>query len=456
MDTKGWDIIFGCSISTANKHLENYMKEIEISFDFNNNHIHFSGIFAPWSIIQGGSGKLLHFKTPIKKGTLSRLGKNKEVLHSVDLEGVCPVMELQLKFIENTPNHFIKNLKFNLNSKGLHKGDSTDGAVTTINADVSGKLKNEDIEWELLNDHLPSIFIENQGKLAYIFSKLNTGNLGSMDWLVPKRFDYMYSSSANGKDEFITILGVVTDRDISSLPREIDGEIMDAKFDSFTVISEGLFLNHMLLPEMPKIYNTEIDHFEYISKTNSSGYIESKGEINAPSFDWSVDPVGIHVHLATYSPKIHSLHVSIENNQIVTSIKGNCDLHGIGNNTANFSMILRNEVKYNPQSKSITFLPDPKPEHTYSEDISNWQKIAGYWWGGPFLGYLIDVLTKWILESLTNSLVHSTESAINTNIARDAGIIVEWGGMKFAQLTECGLNQAFYIRENVPKRVIQN
>ncbi|MFS1519398.1 TULIP family P47-like protein [Bacillus sp. SCS-151] len=172
MDTKGWDVINVCSINEINQQLQTNMSKVISSFHFVEDAIEFSGEFNAWQIVSGGSNSLLRFEIPIKSGFL-KIG----TAEAVDLSGIKPIMEMQLKFIDNVSISNVKNLQFNVEVIGNQPGDTTPGAVTTVTPDKTNKIDASNIAWGILNGLFPKLFLQNKAQLSYIFSSVSFNGL---------------------------------------------------------------------------------------------------------------------------------------------------------------------------------------------------------------------------------------------------------------------------------------
>lgn len=423
MELYGWDTVFACSNSKVNDTLKKNMQELIVSFDYEAEGIKMSGIFDVWQIVQGGSDSLLHFQTPIKSGSITAMGQ------TFDLAGVLPVMELQLDFIENTTTQGESDLKFDCSVVGTKPGDTTPGAVTVINPDTSGKLTG--VGASILHDNLSQCLIANKAKLAYIFGSI--GNPSKENWLTPKRFAYMYTQPVSGKEGSLTVLGVVTDRDISGLQKTVDSSLFSGDYSYYFLMSSELFLEHIVMPGLPKAYGhgTTTSNFKM-----SGGSIVNVGDIGCDSHKWG---------LITYYPKLTGLKVSIASGSLVTNASGRFDITGLANAYVTFAIGSTNKCEFHAAQKTISFDADPNPSKTYDKHIP-WYD----WVGAAIGGVIILGIVAGVMYAITGAIASSVSSAINASgnlsIAEIAPYNVGWNGLTNFDVKEAGLSDGFFMR----------
>lgn len=70
----------------------------------------------------------------------------------------------------------------------------------------------------------------------------------------PKQFKFVYYSPTDNSDGYLFILSVVTNRDISKLSANVDGNILGNNSEVGLLISEKLFLQNMVLSRLQVIW----------------------------------------------------------------------------------------------------------------------------------------------------------------------------------------------------------
>ena len=126
MDLFGWDTIFATTLSKANQALRAGMANLVSSFTFSESGFDLTGAFAPWQMVTGGAGKLLHMQVPIVSGTM------KSGSGSIDLAGLSVTVEVSLQLLPSQAGAGASDLRFNFSSVGSTPGSATPGLVTPL------------------------------------------------------------------------------------------------------------------------------------------------------------------------------------------------------------------------------------------------------------------------------------------------------------------------------------
>ena len=70
MQNYQWDAVFACSGAWINARLKESEKKFPASFAYEDDAVKISGDFGSWTMVPGGTGRFIHFDTPVTKGTL--------------------------------------------------------------------------------------------------------------------------------------------------------------------------------------------------------------------------------------------------------------------------------------------------------------------------------------------------------------------------------------------------
>lgn len=441
MDIMGWDIVLGCSLNRINQQLTANMSGLISTFIVNDNAITIQGEFGAWQLEMYGANQLLRFSTPIKNGSLT-IRRSNGSSDQVDISGINPIMELQLAFIDNVSVANVKDLKFNCTITGMQPGDTTPGAVTSVNPDSSGKIsqQNDPETWGLLQDLLPKVFIANQDKLAYVFAQVNLAPPESASWMAPKRFVYSYYEPVGGSTGYLVIYSVLTDRAVPTSIPAADGALFDADHELFLMISSGEFLQRLLMPTLPDAYGhgASAANFVYAPYDNTSGQIVNAGNLACGKVkEGAVD----------YYPEITNLTINVDNDAVTSTARGKFAITGLAHAYVTFSVSTRNPLVYDAANNSLAFQRDPNPSHKYDKHIPWWEYVATVV-GGAIILAIVDV----VIDLVTNSLAGSVSGAVwgsgENSLAYAASTVIQWNGIEHFQVEDAGLATAFYMRGN--------
>jgi hypothetical protein len=434
METYGWDIVFACSIGRMNTLMAANMSQLITSFDYSDDNIEMSGEFGVWKIVEGGSNKSVHFELPIKSGNLTIKMFHK----TIKLDGVIPVMALQLAFIDNTRVANQKDLKFDCQIVGKSASDNTPGAVFTVTSDATGKLHDREVDptglaWSMMHDNMPKCLIANKDKLAFVFSSVDL----AANWLSPKRFEYVYAEPAKTNQGMaaLGILGVVTDRDTSHLKRNIDPNLLSDSYELFMMIAPDIFLQQTVMPGLPRAYGhgATANNF-YLSGAE----IRNNGNLNCGS---------VKVGLIRYYPYIDSLSIKIDDTALLMSASGRFDITGFAKAYVTFTMGATNQCKFNASTQQINFEKDPHPTKNYAKHIPWWEYVVAAIGGGIIIA-VVDTVIAVVTSSVASSVSNSLNAGGQLSTAKLGTETVRWHGLENFAVKEAGLSDAFYLRGN--------
>ncbi|QOS99898.1 TULIP family P47-like protein [Brevibacterium sp. JNUCC-42] len=420
LNTYGWDVVHVGTIDFMNKQLKKYMNDNKITFTYVDENTSVTLTFDNWEIVPGGASKLLRVKTLVKEGELIFMG------NSTKIDDICPVLELQLGFFQQSNT---QKLAFNFLVKGEREGDQREGAVTVIDPDINKVFSPGNMVYTFLKLTLADMFINNKGRVSHIFAELNGST--SISWMKPEKYKYSYYSPTNNPEKgFLVIFSVVTNRDISTLPESIDGAILDNNHDSFLVLSEKLFLEHIVMPELPNSFGhgATINHFRFESTSPTTGVIKNTRDLGAAP---------VRSGLIDYYPVFTNLNIKVEGNKLHMKASGKCDVTGLPGGYISFDVEAKYSFSYDRNNKRIQFNLDSTPKVHTEQHIPAWVWVTGLVWIGIIYG---------MVSALESSLATALRINLNTNIGKLKADVVRWSGMDQEEITDCVLDVAFCIK----------
>ncbi len=410
-----------CSSNSTNQRLNNYMKQNEIKSSYSDSISEISLTFDPWEITNGGSGKLLRIKTPVKNGEMI-LNNN-----TIKLDGICPLIEVQLDFFNDGSQTNIKDLKFNFLVEGKNPGDLTNGAVTIINSDLNGIITNQS-DLIILKGLLSKMFIENKHQYSYIFAEMNISP--GQKWMKPEKYRYTYVDMANNNNGFLAIFSVVTNRDISNLQDGVDTKILNNSNDTFLLLSERMFLENIILPELPSTLGNGAKPTDFkLNKTSeTTGEIVNVNYLNADSVTWG----GV-----SYYPKITKLKIKVKGSTMEINADG---YFKFADYDQFFWTTSVNKFFYNKDTKKAYFIPDDNPSYRYEENIPWWAWILGV----AIIPIIIAVCNA-VAKSVAKSMAFQANNNFLTNIKTD---VISWNGVENIDVQNVILDVSFGLQGN--------
>lgn len=421
METYGWDTVYSININRVNSVLAENMNTlpqlIDYSTEIEGMHSHIQCNLAPWEIVKGGSGKLLHLKISIVNGML-QINSNSKEISNVDV-----IIQVSLQFLPSNIDPSKHELMFNISELGVI-GSKKEGAVSPVTViDRAGCLSEtaKNIVLWLVAKYL----VERASIISYVFAQINYVKPGTDTWLSPKQCTYAYVESQEGNG-YLSILSVTTDRDMSGLPLLVDPSMMSENANAAYLISKNMILQNIIMPMLPSMYPGSRPDGFYM---NSNHCIVNSG---------SLGTLPVTAGLITYYPRITHLYMTIEGGDLKTSVDGFCDLYA--NITMNFSIKIKNNSEFNPATSSIAFYEDPDPRNDYSQDIP-WYLL----WLNLIVGIIVRIVVKIIADSIAQTLQSGSQS-----FATSPPPFIDWTGVNNAmQVTDAGLDNCYYLKGNI-------
>jgi P-47 protein len=422
LDIQDWDTISIIDVSSVNAQLRASLNKLIDSFDYQGTSAFggsytVSGEFGPWQV-SGGSDQLLNLDIPILKGTLSAGGR------STDLAGMTATVEVTLNLLPSPINAKVMELRFDFRVAGSKNSPAVPGLVRPISC---SDPKNTG-QSSYVMDAVANVLVHNASEVSYVFAEIGLVDLTIPSWLTPVRSRYSYQQPAGGKNGYLGVFSVTSDRDVSGLSTQIGSDLVSLSYPWSFLISGPLFLEHVILPMLPAAFpGTDTTYFAFSNNTIS---------ITKPVNLQAVEPAGI-----PYTPVVQTLALTIDDNKLSNSTSGTVDLH-MPNASMSFSISTHDVLQYTASTNSFSFLPDPSPVTQSQNNIP---------WYDYLLVGLAAVISLAIFPAVINAVANDVANAINSG---DVGgqlndappKVVAWNGMDAMTVRDAGLSTAFWLR----------
>ena len=416
MNLYGWDTGYATTINHLNKALAD-PKGVLSSFSLTEQGMTVQGQFGQWRIIEGGAGQLLHLQTAIASGTISGDGAA-----DAELSGISVQLEINLQFLPSElPNH--KKLAFNFKHVGKTCTPSGPGVVTPLRV-IDPNQRLNFTQTAVLGPGIARCLVDKAPSISFAFAELNLVPPNAADsWLTPVECAYAYYETGGGAS-YLVILSTTNKRDTTNLPREVDPNLISGGGDGFFAISESQFLQHVILPVLPKVYSgTDVSYFKFEAKDNT---IRNSKAIRL---------AGIKKGAITYHPKIDHLAITVSGSTVESVASGSCDMKmGI---RMTFKVAGTSAASFNAATAQLSLAKDPHPR------ISHKAKIPWYLW---IMGPIPDIILAIVVPIVADGIAEGLDAAVKKMSFVKAGPQnVQWPGMKQFTITGGGLNGGFQL-----------
>jgi Clostridium P-47 protein len=418
MLTNGWDTVFATTIKTVNAQLSRATAGLIETFAFSQQGFAIAGSFGPWTIVTGGSGKLMLLEIPIATGTLTP----SDGAPPIDIKGVSVILQVSLQLLPapDIPDSHV--LTFNLKRVGT-SAEPGDGLVTPHEV-RGGNLTM--VQSAGLGMAVATCLVQNAGKVSFVFAKVNPTAAADAPWLHPVAMDYCYAAPVGGGDPMLAVLAVTSPRDISGLPRLVDPRLLAGAGNAGLAISAPLFMQHVFAPALAASLHTSANDF--VSDTH--GTLHNTGVIRLSD---------VHASGITYHPRATRVQATLVDTRITTTIAGDCDMYmNIKMDFTGSSIV---DVRLDAGRRRIDLLMDGTP--AFHKDVHV-----------PWYDHLFDLVTiasevvlQVCVAVISNQLASGIEHVTGASqLAAEAPALVSWAGSSGFTPQQGGLASAFYLR----------
>jgi hypothetical protein len=426
VNLNGWDTVSLLNIQQVNKQLANRLSELVMTFqtfwtDGFAGAYTASGTFGPWSIT-GGSGSDIYLTLPVTSGTLAPQGGTSGP--QTDIGGMTVTVIVNLEWVPSAVTPQGKSLQFALQQVaapgaarqpgGISVKSVTDPHSTGCGAEVGSGIANT--------------LLDNKDKITFIFAQTGVVSTATATWLQPRQSAYSFHQPAGG-DQYLAILSVTSDHDISTLSANIDSGIASSQYPLSFAISGELFLANVILPALPAAFTgSSVSDFAY-----------ANGAITLVSqFDLSAVQVGA----IWYTPNVTSMTITINANALKNAASGSVYLD-MPSAYLDFSATTDNVLSYNPAGDAFTFQKDPNPVTSTNDRVPWYDYILT-------LGAVGAAITAIVLAAVESGLSDSLSgSSLAGSLSAGPATSVKWQGLEQIAVASGSLNDCFLLLANV-------
>ncbi|EOV5094244.1 TULIP family P47-like protein [Serratia marcescens] len=389
MLTKGWDTISMVRQDTVNADMAASWPTLDHGFYYTSDEGYTCrGEFNCWSIVNGGGGRLLRMRLPIRSGTFETSGITRS------LAGAVAIIEVTLSLLPQSPK------QLQLRSIFLHKAQNSlemqqeeggwiRGVTLQDPAGTLGPLK------LVVLDCICNYLVEHPEQFTHTFAQVNFAKDSAPKWATPHKCAYSYLDTG-----FLAILAVCSDRDIHKLPLDIDVSGINQGGQSCYVLSAQMLLEHIILPGLLDLYQGASPRdFNYVNNEM----------INIPALRMQ----SIKSGAIWYTPIVFAgcNKARILGDFVSIDYKGNCDLYaGI-------------DMKWNGWVKMKTSLVNNVI--TFVKQSSDFKHQVHIPWYLKWLSPIVSLITAIVAASISDDLIRAIANR-GGSIKADSIDCVSW------------------------------
>lgn len=429
IDIKGWDFITVIDINTVNEELAKNSDLLITDFKYEKDGLSIIGKIDQWKIVTGGSDKIIRFECEFSSCTVSITNKAGETT-TYSADGIIPVLEMQLSFL-NDSNANTK-LKLNLKVVGSCVGDTTDGAVTIVSPDITGKVTTTDTPelWGLLNTNLPNGFIENKDQLQYVFASISKSIDPSVSWMMPVKYTYAYKERSDNNGGYLAIFCMTSDKNIPETG--LDSSLLDDDHSIFYFISSELFMKNIILPAITNSFKGTCAS-DYNCDANGKITLCDGKTINCDAVTYG---------LIDYYPVLNTLTAVLENDHIKMDTSGKFDVTGLLNAYVDISASSKLESTFNQDTQEFC-ITTVSHSSDYDKHVP-WYDYVFAAVAGLVIAAIVDVIIALVTDGISDSVKASIET--QGNFISGIPDVILWLDKNDHKVQVADLAQVLYLK----------
>ncbi|ABA04151.1 hypothetical protein Nwi_0887 [Nitrobacter winogradskyi Nb-255] len=407
-NTFGWDTVYVIDVNLVNAALR---RERLPELEYTSDGTEMTGVMGSMQIVSGGSGKLLRMSFQVAQGSLVS-----KTVGDASLDGVTLVADLELTLLPSgMPTS--QNLVPDIRKVSQQAGP---GLLTPVNLLDPGKHLTP-AQHALVFALLPQFLVSVAPQITFVLATVNFARPATDSWLAPVKADYAFMNKNDGSN-YLGILAVTTDRDVSNLQRTIDDQIVSGSNNAGLFIAESLFMENVIVPVLERAY----------PDAGRSNFYWNGREVKARR---SFGAGSVKKGAITYHPKINSFNLTLVGGTLDTSLSGDCDMKaGI---RMSYNASSRNSSRFDMKNKLLTFTSDPHPR--FHKDVH----IPWYWIVG---GAVVEVIVQLVARLIGNAIANALQGGQGVKLARTPPASIQWSHTTNIDVKSAGLNGLFYMQ----------
>lgn len=413
-NTFGWDTVYVIDVNFVNAALQ---REKLPALEYTSDGTEMTGAMGSMQIVSGGSGKLLRMSFQVTQGSLVS-----KAVGNGSLDGVTLVADLELTLLPSgIPTS--KNLVPYIRQVSSQTGP---GLLTPVNLLDPGKHLSPG-QHALVFALLPQFLVSVAPQITFVLATVNFARPATNSWLAPVKADYAFMHKDDGSN-YLGILAVTTERDVSNLQRTIDDQIVSGSNNAGLFIAESLFMENVIVPVLERAY----------PDAGKSNFYWTGREIKARR---SFGAGSVKKGAITYHPRINSFDLTLVGGTLDTSLSGDCDLKAGIHMSYNASS--SNSSRFDTKNKLVTFASDPHPR--FHKDVH----IPWYW---IFGGLVVEAIVQLVACLIGNAIADALQGEQGVKLARTPPASIQWSHTTTIDVKSAGLNGLFYMQGTVAQQ----
>lgn len=415
MNLGAWDTCSIVSIALVNKALEDHSEEVIKSFTYREDKMIVRGTFGAWSIVPGGSERLVNVAMPIKKGSL-KYGQR-----PIKLDGVTIYAQMKLRLIP-APSGDDEELRFD-----TRPGANTAEAPIRV-FDVDDPSEQLDkLDAADLMEVLSACLSANAEQVSFVFASVKARGTVSEAWLDCPHHDWAFVD-AGADRQYLALVGGPNPRDPDK-PFRLDHTLIATKADAYFAASNRLVCSRLLAPMLNKDFRPRTTFTASGEKVRLSKHVPLAGKWQGPIW---VEPMLEGLTLTPIKNALNVVAVTRTPLPLDTSLDATVDI--------------KMPFRRDPKTGGLSFTRDPKPKIT--------KKLSKSGILGHTLGLIVELVVA-ILDKPINTMINTIAQSMQ-KINNPSQTPIKWRGIRDFQTDTAQLDGCLWMADLRPATPLQS